>query len=83
MNKIMQFEGQKLVSVLEKVDYNEVRKLLPEYTNFREVGIYNQQDFDMAVQAGAVIYQKEINGVIRFVVHVPTVELFKAAAKHI
>jgi len=87
MRKIMEFNGQKSISVLEKSDYNRIKESLPIDNEFREIGIYSQRDFDMALQAGAEIYQKEffneVSGcnIIRFVVRVPKSELFKIAIK--
>ena len=84
----MKFNGRKSICVLEKSDYNQIRESLPSDSDFKEIGIYSQKDFDLALQSGAEIFQHEFFnevsgcGDIRLYIRVPKNELFKIALKH-
>lgn len=84
MRKIMEFNGHKSVSVLEKCDYRVLKEILPN-DDYREIMIYNQQDFQRAENAGCRIYLKSFecdgNKIERFFVRVPKDKLFEIALK--
>lgn len=85
MKKIMEFNGRKSISLVEKKDYNILRETLPENEDYREIMIFNQSDFRRAEKAGAAIYLKsfEYDGckVQRFFIRVPKDKLFEIAVK--
>lgn len=85
MRKIMEFNGRKSISLVEKKDYNILRETLPDNEDYREIMIFNQSDFKRAENAGCQIYLKsfEYNGckVERFFVRVPKDKLFEIALK--
>jgi hypothetical protein len=85
MQKIMEFNGHKTVSVLEKEDYQRVEELMFD-DDFREICLLKKSDFSRAVREGLKIYSKEFHTeyggtVEHFFIRISRDALFKYAER--